>query len=664
MKCLSLLLLCLMFGCPACGQAQPPLVVILLPGTSLQDWRTAQAPNLHHLMATGALAVMNTRTARLPNDHRRETPESAVLTLGAGARAAGSRRALDFLPLSTPIFGTGATADELYERRVGQMPRAGRDVNVHWPAVLRANAGLGYDLRLGDLADALAARQVLLASGGGLADGVAAASDGTISRQSSLTVQNGQCLIWDAGSNVTDADPVIGEAARQAVKRHGRLIVLSPFAGDGDYAQGRRLTPVLEWGEGIPIGLLASPSTRRPGLVTNTDFAPRVAGYFGLKREAFPELPFGYAWKAIPVSHSEHRVSVLEESAYRQAQGMKILPFAAVALALWMLLGTALACRGKLPYGLAWGPLIVMFALLMSRTAADAAIYGVAFTLLCALLSLRYTNNFFLLLLPALIVFPLMLDMAMGGPLMRNVLLGYSAVEGARYYGIGNEAMGLLIGSALVLAARLWPMDKPSRIVTLIFLTTIVLLLGAPGAGAKAGGLLVSVAAFGTFLWGASGRKWSGRVALALLALTIGVMGVIAVGDALFLRGPHSHIGEAARRIQSGGVMEAWDIITRKLAVESRLAYHSAWACPLWGGLLSLGLLWSNSVALTREERALRTGGIVAVAGCILFNDAGIVAGALCLVPIWCDAAIGLTNKKPLEPRTRFQGQPSSGNVY
>ncbi len=64
-----------------------------------------------------------------------------------------------------------------------------------------------------------------------------------------------ECLIWDAGSNLPAADAVLGQAEAEVAAQQGRLIVLSPFAGDADYAQGRRLTPVLEWGADVPAGL-------------------------------------------------------------------------------------------------------------------------------------------------------------------------------------------------------------------------------------------------------------------------------------------------------------------------------------------------------------------------------------------------------------------------
>ena len=377
MKCFCLLFW-LLSGLAVATQAQrpptnPPLVVILLPGTSLQGWKNADAPHLHHLMASGALAVMNTRTARLPNDHTRETPESATLTLGAGARAAGGSEATDFLPPLAIVSGLAVSASDLDARRTDSRPPPGRSVNVSWPAILSANKRLGYGLRLGSLADALAAKGVPFVAGGGpFAKCAAAASDGTVRITPALTVAAGQCLVWDAGSDIPAADNVIGNAAAQVARLHGRLVILSPFAGDDDYAQDRRLTPIVVWGEGTAPGLLRSPSTRRAGLVVNTDFAPTVGAYYGIRREQFSVRPFGEEWTAIAALEAERQVNALEEQALRQAAGMKVLPYLAVMLAVWMIGGTALVFLQRLPHFWSIVPLALLVAPRVQRHAIVA----------------------------------------------------------------------------------------------------------------------------------------------------------------------------------------------------------------------------------------------------------------------------------------------------
>ena len=620
-----LLLLLLLLAAPCLAQ-RGPLVVILLPGTSLHDWQAAEAPNLHRLMASGALAVMNTRTARLLGDKTRETPESAALTLGAGSRAAG------WSGLLVP-----AAPDQ-------------------WPAILRENTGRGYDIHLGNLSDALAAGRISMKAGGGrFAVLVAASGTGIVVPLSSLDRFPEGCTVWDSGSDIEAADAVIGHVAAQIWNRHGRLIVVSPFAGDKDYAAGRRLTPILEWGADVPTGLLASPSTRRPGLVTNTDFAPSVAAYFGRTRSDFPVLPFGFAWSAIPASNPGRQVGAVQQQAYRQARGMQILPYFAVLLAVWILIATALAYGGKRWGVFSWLPLAALLAVLLAGSATEAGAVFAGLTTAGVFVAWWRGETSLLIAFAAIIVGLLTADMATGSHLMCRSLLGYSAVEGARYYGIGNEAMGLLIGSALILASRVWPLGRSHKVMTLIMLTAVACLLGSPAAGAKAGGLLVSLAAFGTFVWESYGGKWSLRVIATFAAATLGVMATVALGDALLFPDHYSHIGEAVQRIARGGISQAWEIVTRKLAVEIRLAWHSAWAYLLWGGLGSY--LWLDRMCRS-VKHPLKTSGLVAVVACLLLNDAGVVAAALCLVPLWCEAVLQAKTKQPQErdaPRAAMQ---------
>ena len=599
--CLMVLLTLLMLAPFPCQAKPGPLVVILLPGTGLRDWQGADAPTLHLLMASGALAVMNTRTARLPDDKRREAPESALLTLGAGARAASGKP------------GT-----------------------------------LGYDIHLGNLADTLAKASIPIRAGGGrYARLLAADGRGQVLSALSLDNLSDGCTIWDAGSDVKIAERVIANVLPQVTARNGRLYVVSPFAGDQDYRAGRRLTPVLEFGEGIPAGLLVSPSTRRPGLVTNTDFAPSIAAYFGCKREDFPALPFGADWSAMPSRNALRQVSSLEEKAYRQGRGQRILPYLAVALAVWIGIGTLRRCRAALP---AWAvalPLTAAFALLPAGSATEAVVWFAALTLVSGGLILHSKFQPVGAALAAGIVVVLCVDMITGSHLMHRSLLGYSAVEGARYYGIGNEAMGLLVGSALAAASSMWPLGKWWRTATVAALILLTLLLGSPQAGAKAGGLLVASAAFGVFIWMSRGGAWSWRVYLLLGAGTACLLGIVSAGDAFLFPGHLSHLGEAVRRVRSGGAGEAWDIISRKGAVEGRLAWHSAWAALLWTGL---SCLWYIQRTATHHHnnpcepnnglsKTGFTAGFVALAACLLLNDAGVVAAALCAVPLWSVAA-------------------------
>ncbi len=613
--------LLLLLAFPTFAQAAPKrVVVVLLPGTSLSQWRTADAPALHRLMAAGALAVMNTRTARLASDRTRETPESALLTLNAGSRAAAP---------------------------------SGTLVGADWPNLMHQNQRLGYDVRLGNLTDALDSAGVAVYVGGGPDTALLAAS-GT---GQAMSVPSGLApglTVWDAGPDPAAADALLARFAVGIQNTGGRLVVLSPYASDADYRAGRRLTPVLVWGPCVPAGLLYSLSTHRAGLVTNTDFAPSIAADFGLTRGDFPSRPFGQAWTAEAAPDAVETVARLNAEAVRQAHSLAILPYVALGLALTAALGTVLARRQQLP---ALWPLAVaalLTALLLAATPTEALAGFLLLAVAAWLGARRFGAQAALLALFGLIVAALCADMLTGSCLMHHSLLGYSAIEGARYYGIGNEAMGLLVGTLLVLAARFWSSARVRQGAIISVLGLVCLLLGAPNAGAKAGGVLVSLLAFGALLSMLRGERWSARMVLSLgfgaAALLAGAIGL----DLLLSHGHgHSHLAEATRRIGAGGWGEAQSIIARKLAVEARLAWHSAWAAPLWVGLACVLLVKRQPGATA--DRALLGAGLTAVAACVALNDAGVVAGALCVLPLWCGFVLSAADAE--KPSVRQSGQ-------
>ena len=628
-------LLCLLCALPClvlpCLAARPAVVVVLLPPATLQDWQNANAPTLHRLMQTGAFGVVNTRTAHQAGREEQETAQGALLTLAAGARAAGSPPS-GFLPASAPAPGTRITAAALFERRTGTRAGPDQSVCLDWPAVLAANQ-LGYDLRLGNLAGTLAAQGVSVVSGGGPnADWLAAGGAGTVRHIAALQVAPGMCLVWDAGPDIASADKVLSNAAAQVAALQGRLVVLSPFAGG---AAQRQLAPALVWGPGIPAGLLRSPSTHRPGLLTNTDFAPFVAALFGIPRLQFQSVPFGFAWSSASASDAVGLCHGLNMEAVRQSQGMRLLPYLAAGLGLWIACVTLLAARFVIAPAVFFVPLTALTAALLAGSAAGFGLFLAAVLAVLVLASRFVGASRTLSLAAVFLALSLCADTVTGNTLMHQGLLGYSALEGARYYGLGNEAMGLLLGAALVAADRLWQPSYPSRFALLGAMAGIVVMLGT--AGAKAGGVLVSLAVFGTFLAVAGGRRWTAKAAVLVVGFATAGIIAAALGDAFLYAGTQSHIGEAVRRIAVGGPGEAWDIVRRKLAVEGRLAYHSAWAVLLWLGLLSTLWVWRAPAADSRE-RASRVAGGVGVIACLLLNDAGVVAGAIFTALLWSAA--------------------------
>ena len=639
-------LFCLLLMLPMGTRADAPtLTIILLPGTSLQDWQNADAPHLHALLAQGALAVMNTRAARLHSDRERETPESEALTLGSGSRTAGGRDAVDFRAPGTLTGLEGVTAAALYQRFMGTAPPPGAWVNPQWPRVLRENTGQGYDIRPGNLGDALAGHGVTVQAGGGrFSYPLACRSDGTVSvllrfSPIPLGTRTPRLVVWDAGSDLRAADPLLAAAMAQAAHGTNRLLVLSPVPSDRDYAGGRRLSPVLLWGRDVAPGLLYSPSTRRAGLVTNTDVAPSVTAFFGATGQDALWLPspaYGRPWQVRAARDAVRQVGDLEDEAYRQGQAMKALPALAVLLGVLVLAASVVLRAGRAWAILSVVPGTLVLALLLGATLPQCLLLLAAFTLLATGITKIRNAQAAVMTLAALLISALLGDTLTGGRLMQRGMLGYSAIEGARYYGLGNEAMGALVGASLVLASALWPRvsSRAARGAIEMALLGLAVVLVSPAGGAKAGGVLVAVPAFSVLLGRLSGKALRGRHLGGVLAATALVLGVVVLAD-MHRGGGQSHVGLAAGRVLHGGLGEAIDVIGRKARVELRLLTRSCWAALLWASVAGLWMLRGRRGADAPGASALLSGTATAVLCCLLFNDAGTVAAALCAALAW-----------------------------
>src|SRR5690606_8228435 len=188
------------------------------------------------------------------------------------------------------------------------------------------------------------------------------------------------------------------------------------------------------------------------------------------------------------------------------------------------------------------GPLaIVLLPLAQSNDAGTAIVLLAAFaglTTTAAYSLLRRRGIDALIFLALVTAAVLVADVALGSRLIKNSILGYDPIVAARFYGIGNEYMGVLIGTTLIgttglldrfsgrpAAVRAW---RPA--VTLAY-AAVIFILASPGLGANAGGTVAAVAGFGTTLLLLSGRRWSWRTIPLLAGAAALVLGAAAVID-------------------------------------------------------------------------------------------------------------------------------------
>jgi hypothetical protein len=216
------------------------------------------------------------------------------------------------------------------------------------------------------------------------------------------------------------------------------------------------------------------------------------------------------------------------------------------------------------------------------------------------------------------------LDVALGSPALRFPLLGGTALDGGRFYGLPNVFIATLLTGAVFVASR----TTPSR--GFAVLLGAGLLAGLPGSGANVGASIT--------LFGAAGVWWvlRTRETLGLRELAF-IGGVIALGLAVVLLANRLAPGSpthAAQFVEETDSLSAFlETVRRRLAVGVRQVAEAPVALlPL---VALPGLLWLSLRPPPAIERGLRVGRAwrdvmltLTVAGILAFvaNDTGVAA--------------------------------------
>ncbi|HSK37373.1 MAG TPA: hypothetical protein VLA80_11620, partial [Actinomycetota bacterium] len=240
-------------------------------------------------------------------------------------------------------------------------------------------------------------------------------------------------------------------------------------------------------------------------------------------------------------------------------------------------------------------------------------------------------------LLGAVLLGLVALDLVLGGHGLSQPLVGGSAWDGERFYGLGNGYFAFALASVMLMAA-FGPLSAAATAALLVGLGVVD---GLPRLGADVGGALTSMlTAAAALVVLAPGRPRARRVVL-LAGLAVAAAVAVALGAGL--GGPVSHAGRFAERLQQGPADGA-RVVVDQLARNLRLLANSpfAWAGPLQ--VLLAGLIALRPPPPLRQlpswtRRVLGLGAVGSLL-LILLNDTGVTATSasglfLLAIPAW-----------------------------
>lgn len=410
------------------------------------------------------------------------------------------------------------------------------------------------------------------------------------------------------------------------------------------------LAPVVMAGGSVtPQTVLTSSTTRRDGIVSNLDVAPTVLHFLEVPQVS---SMIGYPLLASTGLAPQAMDRLLERTVWTFANRGYVLGGLGVVLGLAVLAALYRVAKGRgLPASWVRGLLylglatpLCLYLLPMFRAEGLWETAGALFALFLLfvlipfpILSICQTLFDRLVWLSTWTIGIVLYDTWQGGRLAKSSVLSYDPIVGARYYGVGNEYMGVMVGAALVLFAALMQKGQTNRSLLRVIGVgggvLLTLFFASPLLGTNTGGALTMAGA--TALGVAQIRRLSlGKT----LMLVTGALGG-AVGILLLLNQPTatpSHIGMAAHQVMSGGFEELTRILMRKLDMVTRLFTLSVgpllvlvmlgvFAYALWGQKGWLQSWQQRYSSFFKMVGALIGGAVVAM----LTNDSGVVVAAL-----------------------------------
>jgi hypothetical protein len=439
------------------------------------------------------------------------------------------------------------------------------------------------------------------------------------------------------------------------------LWVLSPMISAEAHAQGQDLAPFFTWNREQPYSLLRSKTTKQAGIVANLDILPSILHFFNMKQ---PNELVG------KVMHSNNQTIELKPwlqhinylfAIYDQRRDVIT---AYILIVIFILISSTLYWwfykhfHGSKMIQVTIGAILIspVYFLWLTPLIQFVGHWSWIMILLLSslvtslLLYLTVTSPLFLAILGGINTGVILFDIFQGSDWMKRSFLGYDPLIGARYYGLGNEYAGILLGSSIlgVTGFYVWLMKrdafKGSRgfqnkalffigssglyIVTLYF-------VGAPQYGTNAGATL---AGLGTYVC-SQAILLQIRLKLRWMFLLSVIFGLSLIGfSVLHLQGEHTHIGSFLRMLTSGEVESVMEIVKRKWEMNIKLIRVS-----LWGKLFATTLLVLIVILFRmKRERFLKlrqdvwfNGFRSIVLGAVLIllaNDSGIVAAATTMI--------------------------------
>lgn len=447
------------------------------------------------------------------------------------------------------------------------------------------------------------------------------------------------------------------------LQENDKLYIISAFPKDIDYKNKRRLAPVIKF-DGEGKGTLKSSTTRREGIIGNVDIGVDILNDFNISSDVMVGRSFE------KIQRDDNKEFIKDEYSRIVSIGTvrgniisTFINFVSAILIMGVLLlglknkivqdriikgkitkdkNIAIIVKELLKFGLIM-PLAFLIAPIFKLNTqfgiyASIIISGIAIYLIVRLI-FKNDDKRQIGLIAIMSITIIISDTLFGSYLMKNSIMSYDAIVGARYYGIGNEYQGIIIGSSIMGMALLLQNKKLPKIIVPILSIIILFISASPTMGANVGSAISESVAFIIFIMLIFNIKLDWK---KLLIALVGA-GVVVLAFALIdmLTGSKSHLSLFITRIFADGPSAIIEVFSRKISMNLKLLRTSAWVSIIALGIISVGLIRlihkntfkniiNNNKYLTKGLLGITAGAFIT----LLVNDSGVVSSATTILYI------------------------------
>ncbi|WP_202709028.1 hypothetical protein [Sporosalibacterium faouarense] len=445
-------------------------------------------------------------------------------------------------------------------------------------------------------------------------------------------------------------DNFIGNLIDEIDDRESMVMIISPN-GQEYFEDKSRLSPLIIWQGNKNKGLLTSGTTRRKGIVSNIDIAPTISSYLGASSDSFLGYPMTIKYLEDNYEYIKNLnnktilISEIRPKALKIFSYITIFMVTILTIILWIfakhkdlegiLFNTIINILRILLLLVLVIPLVfILISIIDVESYFGFILYSILIFVIICLLILTIKEKYRLICISGATLLLLIIDMVTGGSLIKFSVLGYDPIIGARYFGIGNEMVGVLLGvSGVFIGCFLQIFNKHYYILS--FLGIILLVTSHPQIGANVGGSIAVFFMITIFIFGVFNYKINLKRIFILLTLLFLGIGIIAIIDGFFNENP-THLGRLLLVILKQNPLYILEIARRKIFMNLRLFGITIWTKVLIITALSMIVLMKNFekiiIDIFKEHKYIAIGftsTLVANLVGLMVNDSGIIMASI-----------------------------------